>query len=138
MYFVGKRNVKKYNIKDPRNDLYAAVDTVCYTTLLCVYALLLLTRRVCAVQWMNEGVTAARPFHGGAEPDLADVTVFGALRSLAGFRVGSELNDKMKDTRYAQWYSAMAQRTGPSLRTNPLPKPTAFCETAPTAKAEEA
>lgn len=54
-----------------------------------------------------------QPFHGGAQPDLADLAVFGVLRSVWGT---DTFNDVMCSTRMGQWYGRMCERVGPSAR----------------------
>ncbi len=114
MFGIGRRNVKKYGIKSPRGDLFAAAN-----------------------KWATEGLNGAK-FHGGDSADLADVTVFGAVRSLAGFRVGQELFAASNDAvgaAFRDWYQRMCRQAPTSYRNNPLPKLTKYCESTPAAAA---
>lgn len=53
------------------------------------------------------------PFHGGAAPDLADLAVFGVVRSVTGT---DTFNDLMHHTRIGGWYEAMFTAVGTSAR----------------------
>jgi microsomal prostaglandin-E synthase 2 len=62
MYFIAKRALTKYEIKDPRGTLVDAMN-----------------------KWAVEGVGANKLFHGGdKQPDRADLAVFGVIRSIEG------------------------------------------------------
>ena len=54
-----------------------------------------------------------KPFHGGATPSRADITMFGVLRSISDYDVFSDL---VANTRVALWYERMAAAVGPSSR----------------------
>ena len=84
MYFVAKRAHKKYGVgPDPRRELYDA-----------------------ASKWASEGL-AGRRFHGGDEPDLADLSVYGVTRSLAGnYETWRDLHAN-GDARFLAWFDAM-------------------------------
>jgi hypothetical protein len=56
----------------------------------------------------------------GAKPSLADVVVFGIVRSLEGYSVFS---DVMINSRLQPWYARMTQLTGPPARVNPATPP---------------
>jgi microsomal prostaglandin-E synthase 2 len=61
MFFVAKKSREKYKLgPDPRADLFQAVE-----------------------RWTAEGLRG-RPFHGGKQADMADLAVFGVLRSIDG------------------------------------------------------
>lgn len=49
------------------------------------------------------------PFFGGATPDLADISVFGVLRSIEGYDVFA---DVMANTHVRDWYARMVQAVG--------------------------
>lgn len=66
---------------------------------------------------MNKWLAAVgdKPFHGGAVPSTADVSVFGVLRSVHDYDVFS---DMLRNTSLAGWYDRMAAAVGePSART---------------------
>jgi microsomal prostaglandin-E synthase 2 len=90
MYLVARRNKKKYNISEnPRISLYNAANQF--------------------VGGMN-----GKTFMGGDQPDLADISVFGALRSLMPFAAGKDLMSTQPAV--AQWYNRMATFVGPDAR----------------------
>uniref|UniRef100_A0A7S3PJH7 Prostaglandin E synthase 2 n=1 Tax=Aplanochytrium stocchinoi TaxID=215587 RepID=A0A7S3PJH7_9STRA len=63
MFMVAKKTKTKYNVGDPRKDLYTAVE-----------------------YWTQEGLKERNAvFHGGnEEPDISDLSVYGVLRSIEG------------------------------------------------------
>jgi len=62
MYVVAKKLKKKYNITDERMAIYE-----------------------CGQEWCDAINLDERPFHGGNQPDLADLAVYGVLSSIEGF-----------------------------------------------------
>lgn len=78
---------KKHGIVRPREELYAAV----------------------------EGFIGdlKGPFLNGATPDLGDLAVFGAMRSLKGYPT---FDDVMANTSASTWYGEMEKAVGPSCR----------------------
>jgi len=84
MLMVARRNKKKNGGRDARAELV-----------------------VCVSEWMRS--IGNRPFHGGNQPDLADLSIFGVLRSLKNFRVWSVLEN---DGSVLEWYSRMEHAVG--------------------------
>ncbi|KAL4237117.1 hypothetical protein ACF0H5_005498 [Mactra antiquata] len=83
MFFIGKLVKKRHNIKeDPRESLYDACD-----------------------EWMEAVGTS--PFLGGDQPNLADLSVYGALHSFEGCLA---FNDLMSTHKVKAWYQRMEQQ----------------------------
>jgi microsomal prostaglandin-E synthase 2 len=62
-----------------------------------------------AVQhWVNAGL-AGQAFHGGATPDLADLSVFGVFRSTDG--LAAVALARAASPAFATWYDELKQRT---------------------------
>lgn len=81
MWFVGKRLTKRHGLKpDVRESLYDACRT-----------------------WMK-AVGPGRDFLGGERPNLADLAVYGGLRSFEGT---AAFDDAVKNTNIGAWYSRM-------------------------------
>eukprot|EP00644_Phytophthora_capsici_P009057 jgi/Phyca11/504192/fgenesh2_kg.PHYCAscaffold_6_\ len=90
MYLIAKRSKKKYNIDDERQALYDALNS-----------------------WV-EAVGDKRPFLGGDEPNMADLSVFGVLRAMDGL---DTYNDMMRETNIQPWFTRMKSAVGTSSRT---------------------
>lgn len=91
MWGIGMRMPKKYNITgDLRDALYAAAD-----------------------EWVD--AIGDREFKGGNDPDLADLAVYGVIRSIVGTPT---FNDMMHNSRIFPWYKRMMDSVGASSRTN--------------------
>ncbi|KAG7383449.1 Prostaglandin E synthase 2 [Phytophthora boehmeriae] len=90
MYLIAKRSKKKYGIEDERQALYSALDS-----------------------WVD-AVGDNRPFLGGDEPNMADLSVFGVLRAMNGL---DTYNDMMRETSIEPWFTRMTAKVGPSSRT---------------------
>ncbi|XP_041915285.1 prostaglandin E synthase 2-like [Alosa sapidissima] len=83
MFFFSKLLKIWYRMeKDVRQDLYKAAD-----------------------EWMT-AVGKKRKFLGGNRPNLADISVFGVMRTIEGLQA---FDDVMKHTRMRKWYQAMEQ-----------------------------
>ena len=54
-----------------------------------------------------------RRFHGGDEPDLADISVFGVIRSVT---CTDTFMDLMHNSRISPWYEQMMKAVGESSR----------------------
>lgn len=92
MWGIGMRMPKKYNITgDLREALYAAAN-----------------------DWVD--AVGEREFMGGNEPNLADLAVFGVIRSVVGTPA---FNDLMHNSSILPWYKRMMDSVGSSSRTNP-------------------
>ena len=52
-------------------------------------------------------------FHGGDEPDLADIAVFGVIRSVT---CTDTFMDLMHNSRISHWYEQMMKAVGDSSR----------------------
>ncbi|KAG2490256.1 hypothetical protein HYH03_011380 [Edaphochlamys debaryana] len=90
MWQVGKKMPKKYGIEgDLRLALYAAAD-----------------------DFVENGLRG-RTFAGGAEPNLADVALFGVVRAV---RQTGAFRDLMAQSKLAPWFQAMEERVGDSAR----------------------
>ena len=92
MYMVAKRSKKKYNISEPRKELVEALE-----------------------HWTNEGlVEKGGTFHGGeTQPDIADITVYGVLRSIDGnYDTWFDLKEReFKNAHlFWKWYEEMDTR----------------------------
>ena len=87
MYALAEKKLKKkYNITDPRLMLYTALD-----------------------EWIggNKGLQ----FRGGAQPNLADITCFGVMRSLQGYETGRDIMNPLNTSpQFVKWYKDMEQR----------------------------
>uniref|UniRef100_H3GNW4 Prostaglandin E synthase 2 n=2 Tax=Phytophthora ramorum TaxID=164328 RepID=H3GNW4_PHYRM len=90
MYLIAKRSKKKYNIDDERQTLYSALDS-----------------------WVD-AIGGKRPFLGGEEPNMADLSVFGVLRAMHGL---DTYNDMMRETNIKPWFTRMTAKVGESSRT---------------------
>ncbi|KAJ8908093.1 hypothetical protein NDN08_008188 [Rhodosorus marinus] len=90
MYLVAKKLQKKYNIGDPREDLYGAVTS-----------------------WVDTVNEKGTNFLGGSEPNVADLAVFGVLRSLLNF---DTFDDLMANTELRPWYERMEIAVGEPSR----------------------
>ncbi|EQC31669.1 hypothetical protein SDRG_10834 [Saprolegnia diclina VS20] len=88
MYLISKRLKKKYGIEDERQALYD----------------------VTAV-WLE--AIGDKPFLGGDEPNLTDVSVFGVFRSIVGLET---FKDLMTHTQLQPWFERMAAKVGPRQR----------------------
>ncbi|KAI7838862.1 hypothetical protein COHA_007363 [Chlorella ohadii] len=68
----------------------------------------------------NDWVAAlkGRPFLGGDKPDLADLAVFGVVRSVTGT---DTFNDLMQNSQIGSWYERMFTAVGDSSRINDQP-----------------
>lgn len=89
MYMVAKRSKKKYNISEPRKELVEALE-----------------------HWTNQGLLKeGGRFHGGeVEPDIADITVYGVLRSIDGnYDTWFDLKEKefKNSDHFWKWYEDM-------------------------------
>ncbi|XP_010069797.2 prostaglandin E synthase 2 [Eucalyptus grandis] len=88
MYMVSKKLKKRHKITDERAALYEAAET-----------------------WVD--ALKGRPFCGGAEPNLADLAVFGVLRPIRHLQSGK---DMVEHTRIGEWYDRMQHAVGNSTR----------------------
>ncbi|RMX69967.1 hypothetical protein KXD40_009656 [Peronospora effusa] len=89
MYLIAKRSKKKYEIDDERQALYSALDN-----------------------WVD-AIGDKRPFLGGNEPNMADLSVFGVLRAMHGL---DTYNDMMRETNIKPWFTRMMVKVGASSR----------------------
>jgi microsomal prostaglandin-E synthase 2 len=87
MYIVAKRLKSKYDIQDERRSLYEAVNL-----------------------WCRQGV-GDKSFCGGEQPGLADLVMFGVLRSLKYYDV---FEDIQANTDMHLWYHRMQALVGDS------------------------
>ncbi|CAD7704328.1 unnamed protein product, partial [Ostreobium quekettii] len=95
MWRVGKGMPKKYNIQgDLREALYEALD-----------------------EWAD--AVGDRDFMGGREANLADLAVFGVMRSIVGTPT---FHDMLANSKVLPWYQRMMELVGESSRTNPVVK----------------
>ncbi|TMW61488.1 hypothetical protein Poli38472_012679 [Pythium oligandrum] len=88
MYLIAKRSKKKYGIEDERETLYAALNS-----------------------WVD--AVGDKPFLGGHEPNMADLSVFGVLRAMDGLQT---FDDTMQNTSVKPWFVRMTERVGASTR----------------------
>ena len=65
-----------------------------------------------AEKWMK-ALGSERPFMGGARPNLADLSMFGVIRSVTGT---DTFMDLMHKTSISSWYERMMSVVGPSAR----------------------
>lgn len=90
MWSISNRLKKKYNVEgDPRENLYK-----------------------CANDWVD-AVGDDRPFLGGKTPNLADISVFGVMKSITGTDTFMDLQHK---TRIGPWYERMFETVGETSR----------------------
>uniref|UniRef100_A0AC35TPV2 Prostaglandin E synthase 2 n=1 Tax=Rhabditophanes sp. KR3021 TaxID=114890 RepID=A0AC35TPV2_9BILA len=80
MYFVAQRLKKRHNINDARKEMAEALE-----------------------KWV-EAIGPSRTFMGGKEPNLADLSLYGAIQSFVGLDVFEEMKQKTKITK---WYTEM-------------------------------
>eukprot|EP00871_Galdieria_phlegrea_P000819 jgi/Galph1/1738/GphlegSOOS_G416.1 len=85
MFLVAKRLKSKYHIQDERESLYEAINL-----------------------WCTQAV-GEKAFLGGQEPCLADLVMFGVLRSLQYYTV---FQDIQQHTRMHSWYQRMEHEVG--------------------------
>lgn len=88
MFFIAKKLKTKYAIEDEREALYAAIEAYM-------------------------GAVGDREFLGGSEPNMADLSVFGVVRSVAGL---DTFDDLMAHTSIKPWFTRMTDRVGPTTR----------------------
>ena len=89
MWFIARRLVKKYGITaDLRQELFAVSS-----------------------EWV-EGL-GQKKFMGGEQPDLADLSAFGVIRSITGT---DTFMDMMHQTKISEWYESMMGAVGESSR----------------------
>ena len=88
MWAVQGRLKRKYDIGDERQDLYTA-----------------------AREWSQS--LGDSPFNGGDKPNMADITVFGMIRSMSGMQT---YRDLMEQRILTDWYQRMEKEVGPSAR----------------------
>ncbi|KAF4685199.1 hypothetical protein FOZ60_006780 [Perkinsus olseni] len=91
MWMANDKIRKKYNIDDEREDLLKCVD-----------------------EWTVDLAARGGKFHGGAKPDLADVAVYGCIRSLEGFTTHHWLLRNHTDL--LTWYNRMFRAMPESSR----------------------
>ncbi|CAI5739575.1 unnamed protein product [Peronospora destructor] len=89
MYLIAKRSKKKYEIDDERRALYSALSN-----------------------WVD-AIGDKRPFLGGNEPNMADLSVFGVVRAMHGL---DTYNDIMQETNIKPWFTRMTIKVGASSR----------------------
>lgn len=89
MRLANSKIKKKYAIEDERVALLDAIRT-----------------------WTKDGLKG-RKFHGGEKPDLADVCVYGCLRSIEKFQTFAWLLDE-GEKELLIWFNRMAQEIGES------------------------
>lgn len=88
MYFIAKKLKTKYAIEDEREALYSAIEA-----------------------YME--AVGDRDFLGGSEPNMADLSVFGVVRSVAGLET---FDDLMTHTSIKPWFARMTEKVGPTTR----------------------
>ncbi|XP_014278364.1 prostaglandin E synthase 2 [Halyomorpha halys] len=87
MWMIGKRLKKRHHLKDDvRLSLYEETN-----------------------KWLKEVKKKGNQFHGGKNPDLADLAVFGVLNSIEGCNA---FKDLLFNTNLGNWYSAMKEQIG--------------------------
>jgi len=87
--FARKKIKKKYGIEDERDALSTALDA-----------------------WVKEACNSDHPFHGGDAPNVADIAVFGCIRSIEGLRTFDMVMEH--DGAIRAWYSRVAVEVGKS------------------------
>jgi len=94
MYILGKVLKKRYSLKeDVRESLYDACN-----------------------EWVD-AVGRNRPFMGGDQPNLADLSVYGVLNSIEGC---DAFQDALINSRIKPWYNRTKQAVSKHHGTNPL------------------
>lgn len=89
MWFIARRLVKKYGITtDLRQELYTT-----------------------ASEWVD--ALGQKRFLGGEQPNLADLSAFGIIRSITGT---DTFMDLMHQTRISDWYEHMMEAVGDTAR----------------------
>lgn len=88
MYLIAKRSKKKYGIEDERLALYDALDS-----------------------WV--AAVGDKQFLGGNEPNMADLSLFGVIRSVVGL---DTFDAVMQNTSIEPWFTRMTNAVGPSSR----------------------
>ena len=92
MWGLSNKLKKKYNVEgDVRESLYE-----------------------CANDWVL--AVGERKFMGGDAPNLADLAVFGVMKSVTGTDTFMDLQHK---TKIGPWYERMMSAVGPTSRINP-------------------
>lgn len=81
MYFIARKSLTKYNIKDARAELAEEMN-----------------------RWANEGLPAGKDFHGGSKPSKADLAVYGVIRSIEGNYATWTDMQKMVSPKFWEWY----------------------------------
>ena len=85
MWLIAKRLKKKHNLKDDvRQSLYDDVN-----------------------RWLKEIKARGTPFMGGQNPDLADLAVYGVLKSMEGC---TAFKDLVENTKVSTWYNAVTEK----------------------------
>jgi len=96
MFLIAKRSKEKYGLSDnPRQDLFDAVE-----------------------HWSSNGIKSSL-YHGGDEPDAADLAVYGVLRSIVGdnYETWKDLENHSFASRNAffKWFEAMKNSVNNNL-----------------------
>ena len=95
MYFIAKRSLKKYNIADARGELAESME-----------------------KWAKEGLSAEKAFHGGTNPDKADLAVFGVIRSIEGnYETWTDMK-KAVGPKFWDWYEMVRSSIKPPVICN--------------------
>ena len=86
MYLISEKKLKKkYNITDPRQMMYQAL-----------------------AEWISGN--RGQRFRGGAQPNLADITCFGVIRSLQNYATGRDImNPANTSKEFVDWYRNVEQ-----------------------------
>lgn len=87
MYFVGRKIKKKYGIEDERKAIHSALH-----------------------DWSEAIAQAGTPFLAGPEPGVADLSIFGVLKSLRTFDTFREIREK--NIGLAAWYDRTSEAVG--------------------------
>mmetsp|Transcript_6411 Transcript_6411/g.19392 ORF Transcript_6411/g.19392 Transcript_6411/m.19392 type:complete len:271 (+) Transcript_6411:71-883(+) len=90
MWSLKGRMMKKYDLKDERKDLAARLDT-----------------------WVQDALNSKAFQRGDEKPGLADLSVFGMLRSMTGVPT---FEFALGNTGVRDWYERMQKAVGPSAR----------------------
>jgi microsomal prostaglandin-E synthase 2 len=93
MFFIAKKSLTKYNIKDARTELAAEMN-----------------------KWAEQGLKDGKgDFHGGKRPDRADLAVFGVIRSIEGNYATWEDMQKNVNIKFWTWYGKMKSQVKPPV-----------------------